>query len=271
MEDTQNTGGNPGGQNEPNSNTNHEKFEPMDLEPKKPSSLVTIATVIIVVAIIIIISNAIREDKSEESETMHEGDLTVEVSDSHVEEEDINNEVTEPVSTSTLEAGFMNPSEFSDLARAEKIINSGQGKNPGTKAAEFIQAGIVPDGDEEGIYYFATSTPNSLSNFVGVYKYNIANANWHRLTKETFTPDSDGNTAMFRVVGKEGRNLIILKDRLNREVGSCESLWLQGIENKSGLFTLNIDEPLHGMPSYQLSESLRASEQEKVTNCLKAK
>lgn len=275
----QHGGGNPGGANQQSSEkpggagSGSAGFEPMDLEPKKPSSLVTIATVIIVVAIIIIISNAIREEQTgEEAETIHEGDLTVEVGDSHVETGDAEaNQDSEESPVSVLSADFLSPDEFTDLDRAENIINSTQGKNPGTKAAEFIQAGIVPDPEEAGIYYFATSTPNAESNFVGVYKYNLDNANWHRLTKDTFTPDDRDQTAMLRVLGKEGGNLILMKDRMNRAIGSCESLWLQGLEKGFGLFTLKIDEPLHGLLPYELPAALRNSEQEKVNACLEAK
>lgn len=277
MEDMQNAGGNPGGSQPVNHNQDSEKpnqarsdsagFEPMDLEPKKPSSLVTIATVIIVVAVIIIISNAIREDNTnQEGKTIHNGDLTVEIGESHVEETGDSAE-----EANALAADFLTPEQFSDLERAERIINSTQGKNPNTKLAEFIQTGIVADPEKEGIYYFATSTPNAQSSFAGIYQYNIANAYWHRLLKKTFLPDTQGHTAMWRVLGQEGQDLIIMNDKMNREVGSCESLWLKGTEDGFGLFTLNIDKPLKGFAHYDLPESLRASEQEKVDSCLRAK
>lgn len=265
----QQPGGNPGGSPNPNPEPSGEKFEPMDLEPKKPSSLVTIATVIIVVAVIIIISNAIREDSANhEGEVMHEGDLTVEVGESHVEGTP---EGEETQGSTALAADFLAPEQFSDLDRAERIINSTQGKNPGTTLAEFVQTGVVADPEEEGIYYFATATPNPISNFVGIYKYNIANAYWNRLTKNTFTPNEEGLTAMWRVLGKDGDNLIIMEDILNREIGPCESFWLQGTKEGFGLFTLRIDEPLHGLARYQLPETVRSAEQEKVDSCLQAK
>ena len=71
----------PGGQNPGGMPNDGGTFNPIDDEPKKPSSMVTIATVIIVIAIIIIISNAIRSEEPADDHGDENNDLKVEVVD----------------------------------------------------------------------------------------------------------------------------------------------------------------------------------------------
>jgi hypothetical protein len=258
MEEMQPTGGLQQEGGGPNAGGNPWEEKP-ESEPGKPSSLVTIVTVIIVVALIIIVSNAIRENQGEETanptvSTDNETGLTVEVIDSKIEE-------------TAVSADFLTPAQFTDTARAEKVINSSQGKNAGTTSAEYLQAGIVADLQEAGMYYFATATPNPKSNFVGIYKYNVKNAYWQRLFKQTFAQDPNGDTGMLRVLGQSGRDLIVLRDTVGRQDSACTSLWLLGEQDGYKLLVLNLDAPLDGLQDYTLPAAVKTAEEAKVAAC----
>ena len=256
---------NQGGNQDSNSNNQPDDFHPIDMDNKKPSNFITIATVLIIIAIIVIISNTFKE-KEPKQQINNDKNLTVEIGDSHIENNDISINPEEVLT----KANFLELKDFSDLKRAEKIINSSQGKNPGTKLAEFIQAGIIPDQEKENIYYFATSTKNTNSNFVGIYEYNKETANWHRLTKTTFIPQN-GHTGMWRVLAKQGDNLIVLKDVMNHQISDCDSWLLQGDNQNSGLFTLKISGSSHNLTPYELSKNIKQNEEQKVESCLHAK
>jgi len=252
MDEMQNQGGmNPAGE------TKSPAPKPTDAVLPKPSNLVTIVTVVLVVALIIIISNAIREKQV--SENPEENNLSVEVLENYKEDEN-GVVISEPA------AEFSIPENFGDRERAERIINSTQGKNAFTVAAEYIQANIINDPKDAETFYFATATPNLTENFGGIYKYNSNTGFWQRLYKATFNPNKEGTTLMLRVVGQDGRNLIVAYDELNTEPEACESLLLRGADSANGLFSINIDKPA-GLTNYELSASLRQSEAAKQTAC----
>lgn len=236
--------------------------EPVSHEPpKKPSGTVIIAAVIIVLAIIL--ANAIRSEDDAARLTTDEG-LTIELGESRV----IDGDGSEVMEESKLETSFMHIRDFEEAERAERIINTSQGKNPGTQGSEEIVYGIVRDESNDDIVYFATSSVNpDKANFVGVYKYEIESGRWHRLSKSILNANQDGTLPMWRIVGKMGSKLILLQDLVGNRLGLCDSLWLLPEKGPYGLYSLDLENPGDGLKQYDISSDLRDQELEKEANC----
>lgn len=182
-------------------------------------------------------------------------------SDAQPQEQREERQATEEVSTDTVD-----PNEFAERDQAHASINQSQGKPVTGPNAERIVPGVIEDGDQEDVVYFATSNANAAEHFVGVYSYNTQTRRWHRLIKRTFTPNDDGVTSMLRVIGKEGRNLILFQDRLDRTPQPCHSDWLTGAE-ENALFSIDLDNLRDGLSTYKLASDTRSEEETRVSTC----
>lgn len=166
-----------------------------------------------------------------------------------------------------IESSTLSPSEWENTELAERIINSTQGKALSGAAAERIQEGIVMDPDDERYAYFATRDGIFENTFIGVYRWDLVNNRWWRITKLNTQPDKGVGPLMYRALGKEGRNLILLEDRVGNEKEVCESYWLAPDNSDSRLVTLNLDTPLDGFADYELPTQMREAEALKETEC----
>jgi hypothetical protein len=242
----------------PETNTEGQENTPNPEEKKK---LPWFPIVIILVTVLIIFVAAGRGEENEEADT----DTT--------DGEGTNAEMTEEgdeAPQDLLATTELNATDFEGRDQAEYIINSTQGKIEGTDAYERIQSGIVEDGDIENTVYFSTSSFDKELNetFVGIYKYDTVTYRWHRLYKNTYKADGDVAASFFRVIAKQGTDLILFMDSLESEFDACDSYWVIGTDaDNYDLYTLSIENSLDGPQAFEAPADLLETERANVTAC----
>lgn len=164
----------------------------------------------------------------------------------------------------TVASDFLFPTAFQQASLAEQTINQTQGKTGAGGNLEQIVYGIVKDPVAADTFYFATSSNNPESNFVGIYRYKSSTHHWNRLYKHTFTA-TNGAMTRLHVVGIQGGDLIITEDHLGDLLDPCASPLLLSL-NLSTLSLINANDELK---PFTLSDEARMAEEAKETACKK--
>jgi hypothetical protein len=237
--------------------------EPIITTGKRKRGPADLITVIVALVIIGVVAANVLKNTGEEQTSTDVEDTTSE------EQQTQNPEETEPTpDIGDIVMTYMTGSEFQEKTRAESTINGSQGKTPGSQDYEYIVSGVVQDETNPDLVYFATQSNKPLGNFVGVYQFNTKTLQWQRFYKNSFLPEDKLGPKELRVIGKDGRDLIVLVDRLDRDEEDCDSFWLIGTKAPYELMSLNLDKPLDGLASYTIPSAVRLSEQDRVEDCL---
>lgn len=162
----------------------------------------------------------------------------------------------------TVASDFLFPTAFKQASLAEQTINQTQGKTGAEGNLEQIVYGIVKDPIAVDTFYFATSSNNPESNFVGIYRYKSSTHHWNRLYKHTFTA-TNGTMTRLHVVGIQGGDLIITEDHLGDLLDPCASPLLLS-PNLSTLSLLNAND---GLRPFTLTPEAKTSEEAKEAAC----
>jgi len=221
--------------------------------PKNKQTTTIIAAILVILGILIVAQFATQREPKDVPTRTDDGQQV----------ETAEEEVLPP----PLITDFETPDNFNDVDEAEDVINATQGKPTSGPTSERIVYGVVTDETEMDIRYFATSTYNQRQdeNFVGVYRYNVNSNRWWRVYKVTYKADEGEPLRTIHVLGKEGRNLILLISPLDQELGPCDSVWIP--QGEAELVLLNMDDAYGGFSPYELSQERLQIEQHNMEEC----
>ena len=181
-----------------------------------------------------------------------------------------------------LNFNVIDPDEWTETARATKIINETQGK---AVDEERVQWGVIQDPNESNIYYFATyGTVMKDSNlgpaetddrFVGIYKYNVDNYNWERLYKSTHTMENPKDISLLiKILGYHDDRLIIREMSADYSLGPCSSSLLADASKRDGemvlseLLALDLSNPYGGFETYTPPSDVVQQEMDAIDECV---
>lgn len=226
----------------------------------------TIVLIAAIIAVVIIIALILKPNKMNQN-----GDYVLDVSDI---------EVTPVTSTNESRFDVIAPVDWSEIERAQRIINETQGKDIDQ---EEITHGVIQDPIDSDVYYFATYDNGSRDNgtravddrFLGIYRYQTSDHNWERIYKETYVVDEPGDPShQFLVLGYDAGRLIVKRSQQFTEFEACydpliaeTELNLFGEEVDSPLLSLNLLAPYDGLDEYSLWSEVRYRHEETQKEC----